>query len=101
MNLSVNAKILAVALVAYIVSDLFLTPLGGLETRSIGNFTGIGYATLVVLFIGLALNVASLAFLSSKPVRSSKFALIGLIFYFPAFLADQTGLFSSQAVPTG
>ncbi len=101
MKLSSSAKILAAALVGYVVFDVFLTPLGGLETRPASDVTTLGYATVLVLFLGLALGVISLFFLASKPWRSSTFAIMGLVLYFPAFLADQLGLFSSQTQPLG
>ncbi len=101
MKLSSSARILAAALVVYIIFDVFLTPLGGLETRPAADVTALGYSTVLVLFLGLALSVVSLAFLASKPRRSSAFALIGLGSYFPAFLADQLGIFSSQTQPVG
>ncbi len=101
MKLSTSAKILTVSLVAYIIFDVLLTPLAGLETRPAGDVTTLGYGTVLVLFQGLALSLVSLVFLSSKPRRSSAFALLGLLFYFPAFLVDQSGLFSSRTPPTG
>ncbi len=98
MKLSTNAKILAVLLVAYIISDILLTP-AGLETRPVNGITTLGFATLGLIFIGLGLIVASLAFLFRNPRRSPVLAIPGLLLYFPAFIADRTGLFASQGPP--
>ncbi len=99
MALSSKAQILAVLLVVFVICDILLTPLGGLETRSISNTTTTGFATLAFLFIGLALNVASLITLFRKPRLAPTLAIIGSICFFPALLADQAGLFSTQQRP--
>ena len=99
MKLSSNGKILAALLVVFVVCDIFLTPLGGLETRSFSNITSLGLTTLIVLFAALAINVISLILLFRKPRRASMLAIIGSILFFPALIADQTGLFSSQTAP--
>ena len=99
MKLSSNGKILAALLVVFVVCDIFLTPLGGLETRSFSNITSLGLTTLIVLFAALAINVISLILLFRKPRLASMLAIIGSILFFPALIADQTGLFSSQTAP--
>ena len=60
MKRSNAARILAVALAAYIVCDILLTPPAGLETRDPAKVTGLGYAVLGLLFIGLALGIVAL-----------------------------------------
>ena len=99
MKLSSNGKILAVLLVVFVVCDIFLTPIGGLETRSFANTTSIGYTAVVVLFVGLVVNVISLILLFRKPRPASMLAVIGSILFFPALIVDQAGLFSSQTAP--
>jgi hypothetical protein len=99
MKLSSNGKILVILLIVVVVCDIFLTPLGGLETRSISNTTSVGFATLAILFVGLALTVASLFLLFRKARLASILAIIGSLCFFPALVADQTGLFSSQHAP--
>lgn len=99
MVLSSKAQVLAILLVLFVICDILLTPLGGLETRSISNTTTVGLVTLVFLFIGLALNVASLITLFRKPKLAPTLAIIGSICFFPAIIADQTGLFSTQQRP--
>jgi len=98
MKLSPNARILAVTLVAYIICDVLLTP-AGLETRQLNGITTLGVATLVLIFIGLALIAASLVFLFRNSRLSSILATLGLLLYFPAFLADRTGYFATQGPP--
>ncbi len=101
MKLSGRARILAVVLVVYIVCDILLTPLGGLETRPAADVTTAGFITVGVLFVGLALSVASFVLLFYKPRRVPIVAILGALLYFPAFLADQTGYFSSLRPPSG
>ncbi len=99
MKLSSRGRVLAVLLVLYILFDILLTPLGGLETRPSTNVTTVGYVTVSLLFVGLALSPVSLVLLFYKPRRSPIVAIIAGILYFPAFVADQTGYFSSLQPP--
>ena len=94
-----RGRVLAVLLIVYILVDLLLTPLGGLETRPSANVTSVGFATVSVLFVGLALSVVSLVMLFYKPRRAPIVAIVAGILYFPAFIADQTGSFSSLQPP--
>ena len=70
MKPSGRSRILLVLLVIYILSDILLTPLGGLETRPPAQVTTFGLATLGLLFAGLALSVVSLVLLFYRPRRS-------------------------------
>ena len=99
MKPSGRSRILLVLLVIYILSDILLTPLGGLETRPPAQVTTFGLATLGLLFVDLALDVVSLVLLFYRPRRSPILAIIAGILYFPAFLAEQTGYFSSLRPP--
>ena len=100
MKLSSRGKGLAVLLVIYVLFDILLTPLGGFETRPSANVTTLGIVTVVLLFVGLALGIVSLVLLFYKPRRAPIIAIIAGILYFPAFIADQTGYFSSLQPPT-
>lgn len=100
-KLSRKANYLVVLLVVYVIADILLTPLGGLETRPVSKVTTIGFTTVTLLFIGLALNIACLVLTLRHYKRSPIFGMIGSILYFPAAIADQTGQFSSLAPPTG
>jgi len=91
--------LLATFLVAYAVCDFLLTPLGGFETRPVAEVTGLGIATLGVLFVGLALDIVSLALLIRRSRLGASVAIVGALLYFPAALADQTGHFSALRRP--
>jgi hypothetical protein len=99
LKLSSAAWVLAVALVAYLVADVLLTPPAGLETRNPARVTGVGIATLVLLFLGLALGIIALVFLLRGTRRAPIVAIIASLLFVPAFLAEQTGNFSSLRPP--
>ena len=101
VKLSRDAKLLRTLLFVYIIADIFLTPLGGLETRPISQVTTTGYATLGLLFVGLVLNIISLVMIFRTPRRSPVLAAIGSVLYFPAAIADAGGFFSSSTRPLG
>src|SRR3989442_13131566 len=87
-------------MVVYLILDIFLTPYGGFETRTLANTTTVGLATVGLLFVGLALIIASLVSLAIGPRRSSILAIVGALLYFPVFLADYTGQFSASPAPS-
>ena len=89
------------SLAIYIALDILLTPLGGLETRPVSGVTTLGLTVLALLFIGLALVVGSMILLFTRPRLSPILTIIGALLYLPAFLAEQTGLFSSLTPPLG
>lgn len=91
--------ILAVSLAAYVVCDVLLTPPAHLETRDPALVTTLGVATLVLLFIGLALSVIALVLLLRRSSRAPLVAIIGAVLYFPAPLTELTGRFSSLRPP--
>ena len=99
LKLSSAAWVLAVALVAYVVADVLLTPPAGLETRNPARVTGVGIATLVLLFLGLALGIIALVLLLRGSRRAPIVAIIASLLFVPAFLAEQTGKFSSLRPP--
>lgn len=92
-------RILAVALVAYAVCDILLTPPAGLETRDPAKLTGLGYAVLGLLFIGLALAIVALVLLFRSSRRAPIVAVVAAVLYLPAFLSEQAGLFSALRPP--
>jgi hypothetical protein len=63
------------------------------------SVTTLGIATLVLLFVGLALSVIALVVLFRGSARSPIFAIASAVLYFPAFLAEVTGHFSSLPPP--
>jgi hypothetical protein len=100
MRLTKAERILAVSLFLYIVIDILLTPLARLETRNPANITVLGVATLVVLFVGLALSVVALVLLFRGSKYLSTVAVVAGVLYFPAAIAEWTGTFSSVGAPT-
>ena len=94
-------KSLVIALGAYIILDVLLTPPVGIETRDPTKVTGIGIAGLVLLFIGLGLSIAAIVMLLRRSTRSPIVAIVAAILFLPAFLSEQTGRFSALAAPTG
>jgi hypothetical protein len=99
LKLSNVARVLAVTLLAYIVCDILLTPPAHLETRPPSHVTGLGFVTLGLLFVGLALAILSLVLLLRRSLRTATIAIVAAILYFPAVLAEQTGHFSSIRPP--
>jgi CHASE2 domain-containing sensor protein len=92
-------RILGITLVAYIVCDVLLTPPAHLETRNPALVTGFGIATLALLFLGLALSIIALVLMFRRSRRAPVVAIVAALLYFPAFLAEQTGHFSSLRAP--
>jgi hypothetical protein len=101
VKVSYAAKGLAATLVAYVVCDVLLTPPAGIETRNPADVTVLGIAALALLFIGLALSILALVLLGRGSGRSPLVAIVAAVLFLPAFLAEQTGHFSSLRPPTG
>jgi hypothetical protein len=101
MKLSNASRILAVILAAYIVCDILLTPLAGIETRPVAKVTGLGFAVLGLLFAGLALAIVAIVLLFRRSRRAPIVAIVAAVLYLPAFLAEQAGLFSALRPPIG
>ena len=99
MKVSANARVLAITLGLYLVCDILLTPPAHLETRDPAKVTGLGIATLVLLFLGLALAVAAIVLLLRRSPRAPTVAIVAAALFLPAFLAEQTGNFSALRAP--
>lgn len=100
MKRSNAERLLAAALVAYIICDILLTPPAGLETRNPAYVTSVGVATLALLFVGLALSIVALILVVRRSTRSTIIAVVAAVLYFPAPIAELTGHFSSLPPPT-
>jgi hypothetical protein len=92
--------LLAIVLVAYVVLDVLLTPVGGFETRDPAKVYVIGLAGLALLFVGLALSIVAIVLLFRRSRRAPLFAIVAAALYYPAFLTERTGTFSSLPAPT-
>jgi hypothetical protein len=100
MKLSRARLVLAIILVVYVVLDVLLTPLGGFETRDPAKVHAIGLAGLALLFLGLLLSIVALVLLFRRSRRAPMFAIVAALLYYPAFLTEVTGTFSSLRAPT-
>jgi hypothetical protein len=100
VRLSRAGLLLAIILAAYIVLDFFLTPLGGFETRDPAKVHVVGLAGLALLFVGLALSIVAVVLLFRRSGRAPMFAIVATVLYYPAFLTERTGTFSSLPAPT-
>ncbi len=101
MRVSRVATTLAGTLVTYIVCDVLLTPIAGIETRPVAKVTGLGFAVLALLFVGLALAIVALVLLFRRSQRSPILAIVAALLYLPAFVLEQTGHFSAVTAPLG
>jgi hypothetical protein len=99
MKFAGAGRILAVALVAYAVCDILLTPPAGLETRDPAKVTGLGDAVLGLLFVGLALAIVALVLLFRSSRRAPIVAIVAAVLYLPAFLSEQASRFSALRPP--
>ena len=89
---------LAAMLVLNVVVAVLLTPLG-FESRPTTALTAVGYVAIGTVFVGLALDVASLVFLFRRARLASGLAIIAsLVFQFPN-VVDRTGSFFSLPIP--
>lgn len=61
--------------------------------------TTIGLVILGQLFVGLALAIIAAVLVFRRSPRAPMLAMIGAVLFYPAFLAEQTGHFSSDAAP--
>ncbi|HSS94938.1 MAG TPA: hypothetical protein VLR46_13250 [Candidatus Dormibacteraeota bacterium] len=100
MNLTNPARALIFVLAAYVVLDILLTPPAGIETRPVSHVTGVGFVTLGLLFVGLALSIVSLVLLFRGSPRAPAVAIVAAILFYPAVFAELTGHFSSVPPPT-
>ena len=99
MNRSKSVWALAALLVVNVVLVFLLTPLG-FESRPSTDLKTVGYIAIGTIFVGLALDLASIALLLFGRVRlASGLAIVGsLLFFFP-IVGDQTGSFFSLPIP--
>lgn len=93
MKFASAERILGVTLVAYVVCDILLTPPAGLETRDPAKVTGLGYAVLGLLFIGLALAIVALVLLLRRSRRAPIVAVVAAVLYLPASLQSKLAFF--------
>jgi len=100
MVLSRNVTILAIVMILNVVIIILLTPLG-FETRPISALKTLGYIAITTIFVGLALDLASIGLLF-KRVRvrlASSLAIVSSVLFFLIIFVDRTGSFFSVPIP--
>jgi hypothetical protein len=100
LRLSRAGLLLAIILAVYVVLDLLLTPLGGFETRDPAKVHAVGLAGLALLFLGLVLGILAVVLLIRRSGRAPMVAIVAAVLYYPAFLTEVTGTFSTLPAPT-
>ena len=85
-------------MITYIVLNFLLTPLGGFETRDPAKVHSVGFAGLALLVLGLLLSIVALVLLFAGRA-APMFAIVAAVLYYPAFLTERTGTFSSLRAP--
>jgi hypothetical protein len=98
MKLSRNVMALAVALVVNIVLVILLTPLG-FESRPPADLKTVGYIAIGIIFVGLALDVASFFLLFRRVRLASILAIVASILFFFPVIGDFAGAFFSVPIP--
>ena len=99
-KLSKNVIMLAIVMIVNVVIIILLTPIG-FETRPISALKTLGYIAITTIFVGLALDLASIGLLF-KRVRvrlASSLAIVSSVLFFLIILVDRTGSFFSVPIP--
>ncbi len=85
-------------IVMHLVWTFLLTPLA-LEPRSFDVITPIGYASLVLIFSVVALDIVALAIAGRNPRLAGLIAAVGPFLLVGPVIADQVGLFATVPPP--
>jgi hypothetical protein len=97
---SKNVVMLAIVMIVNVVTIILLTPIG-FETRPQSALRTLGYIAIATIFVGLALDLASIGLLF-KRVRvrlASSLAIVSSVLFLPVILVDRTGSFFSVPIP--
>jgi hypothetical protein len=99
MDLSRNVIMLAIAMIVNVVI-IFLLTLLGFETRPQSDLKLFGYIAVVSIFVGLALNLASidLLFKRARVRLASSIAIVSSIHFLLIIFVDRTGTFFSARI---
>ena len=87
-------------MIVNVVVIILLTPIG-FETRPQSDLKPLGYLAITTIFVGLALDIASIGLLF-KRVRvrlASSLAIVSSVFFFLIIFVDRTGAFFSVPIP--
>ena len=99
-KLSRNAIIFAIVMIVNVVIIILLTPIG-FETRPQSDLKTLGYIAIATIFVGLALDIASIGLLF-KRVRvrlASSLAILSSVLFVLIIFVDRTGSFFSVPIP--
>jgi hypothetical protein len=91
---------LAIVIIVNVVIIILLTPIG-FETRPQSDLKSLGYIAITTIFVGLALNLASIGLLFKKArLRlASSLAIVISVLFLLVILVDRTGSFFSVPIP--
>ena len=100
MVLSRNVIMLAIVMIVNVLIIILLTPLG-FETRPQSDLKTLGYIAIVSIFVGLAVDLASIGLLFKRArVRlASSLAIVSSILFLLIIFVDRTGSFFSAPIP--
>ena len=100
MVLNRNVIMLAIVMVVNVLIIILLTPLG-FETRPQSDLKPFGYIAIVSIFVGLALDLASigLLFKRARVKLASSIAIVSSILFLLIIFVDRTGSFFSVPIP--
>lgn len=91
---------LAIVMIVNVIVIILLTPVG-FESRPQSDLTTLGYVAITSIFVGLAMDLATIVLLF-KRVRvrlASGLAIISSILFFLIIFVDRTGSFFSVPIP--
>jgi hypothetical protein len=100
MKLSRSVIIFAIVMIVNVVIIILLTPIG-FETRPQSHLKPLGYIAITTIFVGLALDLATIGLLFKKVrVRlASTLAIVSSVLFFLIIAVDRTGSFFSVPIP--
>ena len=100
MVLSRNVIMFAIVMIVNVLIIILLTPLG-FETRPQSDLKPFGYIAIVSIFVGLALDLASigLLFKRARVKLASSIAIVSSILFLLIIFVDRTGSFFSVPIP--
>ena len=100
MVLNRNVILLAIVMIVNVLIIIFLTPLG-FETRPQSDLKLFGYIAIISIFLGLALDLASigLLFKRARVKLASSLAIVSSILFLLIIFVDRTGSFFSVPIP--
>jgi hypothetical protein len=96
--MTTTATRLRVLIAIHFVWTILLTPIA-FEPRPFSSFTALGFVSLALIFTTVALDVAAFVLAARRSMTAGAAAVIGAVFFVPAFAVDQLGYFSSQRAP--